>query len=295
MSAEAPVQDRPTTVTAHFLTSKDGTVIGYRQLGHGPGVVLLHGAMESGKSHLQLAQQLASTFTVYLPDRRGRGLSGPFGSDYSIRKEVEDLGAVLAKTGAEQVMGVSSGALITLQAALTFAALRRVAIFEPPLLVDGPELTASLARFDEEIAEGKLAAALITGMHAAEMGPPIFNYIPRWALEQLTNMAMASEDKNAAPDDVTMRMLAPSLHFDFQLITEMEGTLATFAAIQADVLLLGGSKSPAYLKASVDGLEKVLLHAKRVEFPGLDHGATGNKDRGGKPELVAQTLGDFFL
>jgi hypothetical protein len=90
-------------------------------------------------------------------------------------------------------------------------------------------------------------------------------------------------------------MLAPTLHYDFQLITEMDGALATFAAIRADVLLLGGSQSPAYLKASVDGLEKVLPHAQRVEFPGLNHGATGNRDRGGKPELVAQTLGEFFV
>src|SRR5690348_4242592 len=57
------------------VTSKDGTTIGYRQLGHGPGVVLLHGAMESAQSHLQLAEALADTYTVYLPDRRGRGLS----------------------------------------------------------------------------------------------------------------------------------------------------------------------------------------------------------------------------
>jgi pimeloyl-ACP methyl ester carboxylesterase len=294
MQPQATTQDRSTTVTTGSVTSRDGTTIGYRRLGAGPGVVLLHGAMESGQSHRQLAEKLASSFTVYLPDRRGRGLSGPFGRDYSIEKEVDDLLALLAETGADQLLGVSSGALITLQAALTLPALRRVAIFEPPLLIDRQALAASLARFDEEIAQGRVAAALITGMHAAEMGPPIFNYIPRWPLEQLTNMAMASEDKNAAPDGVTMRMLAPTLHYDFQLIAEMEGSLESFAAIDTEVLLLGGSKSPAYLKTSVDGLQKVLRHATRVEFPGLDHGATGNTDRRGKPELVAQTLREFF-
>jgi pimeloyl-ACP methyl ester carboxylesterase len=257
--------------------------------------VVLHGAMESGLSHLQLAEELASSFTVYLPDRRGRGLSGPFGRDYSIRKEVEDIGALLTRTGAQQVVGVSSGALITLQAALTFPALRRVVIFEPPLLIDGPALTASLARFDDEIAQGKVAAALITGMHAAEMGPAIFNLIPRWPLERLTSLAMASEDKKAKAGDVTMRTLATTLHYDFQLISEMVGTLESFRAIHADVLLLGGSKSPAYLKASVDGLGMVLPHAARTEFPGLAHGATGNTDRGGRPELVARRLREFFV
>jgi pimeloyl-ACP methyl ester carboxylesterase len=295
MQAQVLAKDRSSAVKTGSVSSRDGTTIGYRRLGQGPAVVVLHGAMESGLSHLQLAEQLASSFTVYLPDRRGRGLSGPLGNAYSIGKEVEDLSAVLDESGAGQVLGVSSGALITLEATLTLPALRRAAIFEPPLLVDGPALTASLLRLDEEIAQGKVAAALITGMHAAEMGPPIFNLIPRWPLERLTNLFMAGEDKNAKSDDVTMRMLAPTLHHDFQLITEMVGTLDSFAALDADVLLLGGSKSPAYLKASVDGLAKVLPHATRFEFPGLAHGATGNTDRRGKPELVAQRLREFFV
>jgi pimeloyl-ACP methyl ester carboxylesterase len=192
------------------------------------------------------------------------------------------------------VFGVSSGALITLQAALSLPALRKVVIFEPPLLVDGPSLTGSLARFDEAIAQDRVASALVTGMLAAQMGPAIFSLIPRWLLEPLTNAAMASEDKKATRDDVTMRMLAPTLHHDFQLITGMEGTLESFAAITAEVLLLGGSKSPAYLRASVDGLARVLPKATRVEFPGLAHGATGNAGRGGRPELVAQKVGEFL-
>jgi pimeloyl-ACP methyl ester carboxylesterase len=119
--------------TTSSVTSQDGTTIGYRQLGHGPAVVLLHGAMESAQSHMQLAEALAATFTVYLPDRRGRGLSGPYGKDYSIRKNVEDMDALLTKTGAHYVFGVSSGAIIWLQAALTLPAIHKAAIFEPPL------------------------------------------------------------------------------------------------------------------------------------------------------------------
>ena len=58
--------------------SADGTTIGYRQLGRGPGIVVVHGSMSSGYNFLQLAEALADAFTVYLPDRRGRGLSGPY-------------------------------------------------------------------------------------------------------------------------------------------------------------------------------------------------------------------------
>jgi pimeloyl-ACP methyl ester carboxylesterase len=293
------VKNRPTlagleSYVTGFVTSKDGTSIGYRQLGHGPGVIVLHGAMESGLSHLQLAEGLASGFTLYLPDRRGRGLSGPYGKDHGIQKDVEDMDALLTKTGAHFVFGVSSGAIICLEAALTLPAIQKAAIFEPPLMVNGPAPWAWLTRFDQEIAEGKVAAALITGMKGAQMGPPMLNAVPRWLLQRLTTMMMASEEKKAGRDDVTMRMLAPTLHYDFQLVIEADGVLERLRALRADVLLLGGSKSPAYLKAAVDALEKVLPRVRRVEFPGLGHEASGNRDRGGQPERVAPELRRFF-
>ena len=57
------------------VRSRDGTTIGYRRLGMGPGLILLHGSMSSGGHHVELARLLADTFTVFVPDRRGRGLS----------------------------------------------------------------------------------------------------------------------------------------------------------------------------------------------------------------------------
>ena len=287
------MSDARTAVTGS-ITSKDGTTIGYRQLGHGPGVVLLHGIMESAQSHIQLAEGLADTFTVYLPDRRGRGLSGPQGSDYRLEKEVEDLDALLTKTGAHYVFGVSAGAIVCLQAALTLPAIHRAAIFEPPLIIDDSVSTAFVERFDKEMAQGKVVSALVTAMKGSQMGPPVFNVMPRWLLELLTKMMTASEEKKAKADDVTMRMLASTLHSDFQLSVETKEALESFKAIRADVLLLGGSKSPAYFKVALDALEKVLPHAKRTEFPGLNHGASGNANRGGKPKLVAQVLRQFF-
>lgn len=82
-----------------FVKSSDGTTIGYRQIGEGPGLVILHGSMSTGYNHIQLAEQLADRFTVYLPDRRGRGLSGPYRDGDTIESEVGDLLAVLAETG----------------------------------------------------------------------------------------------------------------------------------------------------------------------------------------------------
>lgn len=275
-------------------TSKDGTTIGYRQLGHGPGVVLLHGSMSSSQNHMQLAEALADAFTVYVPDRRGRGLSGPYSKDYSIQKEVEDLDALLTQTSTHNVFGVSSGGIISLQAALILPAIHKVVIYEPPLFANSSTPTAILTRFDREMSQGKVAAALVTGMKGAQMGPPIFNAMPRWLSEPLTKMAMAQDDKNSEGGYVPMRALALTLHYDFQLVVEMSGKLENFRAVPAEVLLLGGGKSPVYLKAALDALEKVLPHVKRIEFAGLDHAASWNTDRGGRPEPVAQELRRFF-
>jgi pimeloyl-ACP methyl ester carboxylesterase len=291
---QSTTQERYTTGS---VTSQDGTTIGYRQLGHGPEIVALHGAMESAKSHMQLAEALAGSFTVYLPDRRGRGLSGPYGDGYSMQREVEDLDALLTNTGAQRVFGVSAGGLTALQAALTLPAIQQVAVYEPALIVNHSISTAFLPRYDREIAAGKIPAALVTGMLGAQMGPSFLQKMPRWLLEAFTRQGMKQEDKTAREGDVTMRSLAPTLHYDFQLVTEMAEQVERFRALQVETLLLGGGKSPAYLKRALDALEQAIPQARRVEFPGLDHGGSsdlGPTNRTGDPQRVAQELLRFF-
>ncbi|MCI0708986.1 MAG: alpha/beta hydrolase [Chloroflexi bacterium] len=290
----------PTTIavqkqyTTRSVTSKDGTTIGFRQFGQGPGLILLHGMMSSGQNHTQLASALADTFTVYAPDRRGRGLSGPYSTDYSIQKEVEDLDALLTETGAHYIFGVSAGGVVSLKAALTLPAIHKLAVFEPPLFMDSAVPAALLARFDREMAQGKQAAALVTAMKGSQLGPPIFNLMPRRLLEFLTGKFMASEEKKATGDYLPMRTLAPTLHYDFEIVVEMSGKLESFEAIHNQVLLLGGSKSPAYMKAALNALETILPQAERIELPGVGHDASWNSDIGGKPEPVARELHRFF-
>jgi hypothetical protein len=153
---------------------------------------------------------------------------------------------------------------------------------------------AILARYDRDIAAGDVAGALVTGMQGAQMGPAIFNALPHSLLAALTNMMMANEDKKAKSGEITFRMLAPTLHYDFQLVVENSENLEVFKGIPADVLLLGGSQSPAYLKAAVDSLAHLLPHAKRVEIRGVGHGGSGPTKLGGRPDLVAQELRAFF-
>jgi hypothetical protein len=148
------------------------------------------------------------------------------------------------------------------------------------------------------MAQGNVAAAEITSMYGLDLAAPAFKLMPRPQAEALTNMAMDSEDKQAASDTVTVRKLAPTLRWEGVLLAEMAGTIGSFADVPADVLLLGGSmERPAFIKPAFDALARTLPHNRRVEFPGLDHGGSadvGPTNPGGKPEIVAPEMRSFF-
>src|SRR5258708_20455765 len=114
------------------VRSRDGTTIGYRRLGDGPGVVLLHGGGQASQNLMTLAGALSDCFTIYLPDRRGRGMSGPYSEDHGIGKEVEDLDALLGETGAHNVFGLSVRAVIPIQAPRPLPAITKPPRTQPP-------------------------------------------------------------------------------------------------------------------------------------------------------------------
>jgi hypothetical protein len=148
------------------------------------------------------------------------------------------------------------------------------------------------------MARGQVADALITSMYGFDLAPPAFRLLPRRLLAAITSAAMKKEDAQAAPGAVTMRKLAPTLRWEGVLLAEMAGSIATFADIPADVLLLGGDlKRPAFIKPAFEALARTLPHNRRAVFPGLNHGGSsdpGPANRGGKPHVVAPEIRSFF-
>jgi pimeloyl-ACP methyl ester carboxylesterase len=276
------------------VVAEDGTRLAYRQLGKGPGLVVLHGVMESSWSHIELARALADDFTLYLPDRRGCGSSGATDANYTMATEVADLSTLLATTGARLIFGVSSGALICLRASLLIPAVRAAALFEPPLSVNGSVPNEWLARVKQHLARGETSAALVTAMLDAQMGPPVFNKFPRWLLRGITWLSIKIAGPSRAGGEQSFGDLASTLPRDGGLLSEMAETSEDYRCLKKPVLLLGGSASPDYLKLALSSLEGVLSNVRRVELPGMGHQGTGNKNRGGQPEVVAQTLKQFF-
>ena len=245
--------------------------------------------MQASQNFTRLAGALADAFTLYVPDRRGRGLSGEVGNAYSLQKECEDLEALLAKTDAHFVFGLSSGALIALEGALTLPGIRKVALYEPPIIVAGHASPMHwVARYDRELAQGHLAAAMVSVLKGTG-DPDVFSSLPRFFLVPLMGFAIQSDAGNIQGDQVPIEKLIPTIHYDAQLPMPIE-TL-DLKALKADVLLLGGTKSQAFLKAAMDALASRLPQAKRVQLAGVGHMAA---DDTGKPERVAVELQEFF-
>lgn len=326
--------------------SRDGTRIAYYRTtcptstkdggAEKPGLIILHGAMQYGLSHLDLATHLSDSFTCYLPDRRGRGQSGPTGKDYRVEREVEDLEAIHVATGAKFIFGVSSGALITLKAALAapHSHIERIAVFEPPWWPENQREAQMqwVRRFEEQVDRGQLAAAAVTAMLGAQMGPALFQskYFPRGVLVLLTRVLMRFDRPVGLPENGKQTTttnghgngssngnpkgsptqqqqqaqaplfsdLVPTFKNDISIAMSMLGekNLDSLAAIQTETLLLSGTKSPAYLQEAVRRLEKTLPKdsVRRVELLGIDHGGTFNEAQHGSPKVFADELRRFF-
>jgi hypothetical protein len=63
------LRDTVIPYTTGSTTSVDGTTIGYRQIGSGPGLLLLPAGMQASQHYMRLATALADTLTVYVVDR----------------------------------------------------------------------------------------------------------------------------------------------------------------------------------------------------------------------------------
>ena len=120
------------------VTSNDGTPIAFDRTGDGPAVILVGGAFQVrvDPKMSQLAALLAPRYSVLTYDRRGRGDSGDT-APYAVEREVGDLEALIKEAGGSAfVFGMSSGAVLALDAAAYGLPTTKLAVYEPPFIVD---------------------------------------------------------------------------------------------------------------------------------------------------------------
>jgi pimeloyl-ACP methyl ester carboxylesterase len=170
------------------VLSKDGTSIAFDRMGNGPPVILVDGALcyrGMGQSG-QLAELLAQHFTVFTYHPRGRGGSGDT-APYAVEREVEDIAVLLSEAGsAAFVWGMSSGAVLALEAANRLSGIKRLALYEAPFIVDDSRSTTEgdWVRIGEAVAADRRCDAV--KLFLKSVGAPAFfivlmRLMPMWS------------------------------------------------------------------------------------------------------------------
>ena len=257
--------------------SADGTPIALERIGDGPAVVVIGGALSSRAAAEPLARLLGSDFTVLTYDRRGRGDSGDT-PPYDVRREVEDLDAVIGTVGGDaSVFGHSSGAVLALEAVLVRGPrIRMLALYEPPFIVDDsrPPLPDDyVERLEELVDEGRRGDAVEYFMVS---GPGV----PPEAVAQMREAPMWPE----------MEAMAHTIAYDGRVMGDaMRGSadaLGRWASVDVPTLVLDGGASPPWQRSATQALARVLRRSTHRSLPGQTHAAD--------PELLASALRDFF-
>lgn len=248
----------------HTVSSADGTPISYQTMGAGPGLIVLGGALRASRDYLPLASALAGSFTVHVVDRRGRGASGPQGPQYTLSKEVEDLLAVQAQTGARLAFGHSYGGLVILETARSFQVFERIAVYEPGVPA-GAFSTDWMAPYRERLAAGDPHGAFVHFIRGSDGAPAFLTKLPYWYLRMALRVGFRG------PAWQRMLPLLEASLAEHEQVAAQQGRLAAFAAVTAPVLLLCGGRTPRASRADFDAVRDTLPHATLETLPGLNH------------------------
>jgi pimeloyl-ACP methyl ester carboxylesterase len=260
------------------VVSKDGTTIVFDKYGTGSPIVLVGGAFQYrafDPRTARMAKTLSARFTVYHYDRRGRGESGNT-MPYSVQREVQDIQALIEDAGGEAaVFGMSSGAILALEAAAHGVAITRLALYEPPLIVDD-----SRAPFPPDY------LAQLTGALARQHRADAVKFWPR----QVGVPAPILIAMRMMPAWTTFKEIAHTLPFDGAV---MAGLLNgnpwpedRWNTVDAPTLAIVGGKSKPWMQHGVSALSDVLPNAEHHVLPGQTHMV--------KPDVLAPVLSEFF-
>jgi pimeloyl-ACP methyl ester carboxylesterase len=238
------------------LTSADGTTIAFDQLGSGPALVLVAGASCDRAVDAGLAQGLAAHFTVLNYDRRGRGDSTDT-PPYDVRREVEDLDAVLAAAGGSPVVvGLSSGGGLAALAAAEGLPIGHLVMWEPPYLLDDAGQQAAREY------NADLAVALADGRRADAM--VLFLRLVGVPEEAIAGMRQS-------PYWAKGEALAPTLAYDAAVMGDGRVPTDLLGRITVPTSVLSGGASPAWMRESAAAAAAAIPGARSAVLPGQTH------------------------
>ncbi len=256
----------------YTTASADGTMIAYERDGSGPPIIMVVGAFNTRATTAPLAAALAGKFTVLNYDRRGRGGSSDT-LPYSVKREIEDIDALIAEAGGSAALfGYSSGATLALKAAADGLAITKLAVYDPPFVVDDshPLLPANFA---EQLA--KLVAAGRRG-EAVELYQRVAVGIPEEVVARMRQ----------APFRPGLEAIAHTLVYDATVIGDLALPPDLAASVTVPTLVIDGEHSPPIMHRAAEILGQRLANGRRCTLAGQSHDIS--------PDATAPVLEEFL-
>ena len=254
-------------------TSKDGTRIAYEEVGHGPAVIIVLGALNSRKSGVRLAKLLASRFTAVVYDRRGRGDSTDT-APYSPQREVEDVAALVEAVGGSACLyGHSSGAAIAIQAAQKLQRrIRKLAIYEVPYSLDAHAREAATEY------HGRLKTLLASRRYGD-------------AVALFVRSVGVSDKQVRALQRMSMWRglvaLAPTLAYDSEVLGRGHSLpRALLARVSTPTLVMHGGAGAPSMRDAAQAVCESMPNAQLLTLARQTHGVS--------PKVLAPVLEEFF-
>lgn len=259
------------------VQSADGTTIAFDQLGTGPALILVGGALEQramDSETAQLAPLLAQHCTVLHYDRRGRGESTDT-QPYAVEREIEDIDALITEAGGSAFLfGISSGAALAMEAAIKLGdKVQKLAMYEAPYNDDEAARRAWKAyrkQLADVLAQGRQGDALALFMLL--VGMPVdhlegVHQHPMWSMWEA---------------------VAPTLAYDAAVMGEYASVpIERAASVAVPALVMDGSASYPFMHITATVLANALSNAEHRTLEGQTHEVEAS--------VLAPVLAEFFF
>lgn len=226
-------------------------------------VMLVHSGGFTSRQWRRLAAALAPTHQVLSPDLLGYGASGPWplGEPFHFRQDVARLESLLGDDPAPvHVVGHSYGGFLGLKLALARpAAVRSLALFEPVAFGVLDETADADARH-------------ILGLVPSSYEPGADGVDEGW-LAKFVDWWNGPGAWAALPDETqaSFRSVGWKLSQEVATLTVDRTDRATYGAIGAPTLLLGGARSPLPERRVLENLAAALPRAALQIFEDMGH------------------------
>ena len=226
-------------------------------------VLMLHSGGFTSRQWRRLAETLAPTHPVVLPDFIGYGKSAPLpaGRPFTFREDLAMIEALAVEIGRPMhVVGHSYGGFLGMRLALDLPAMvLSLALYEP----------VSFGIVDERIdADGELARMRAITQAEVESGSVsdgwLEGFVDWW------NGAGAWKGMNDETRGA-FRQVSWKLIQEVQSLTGDDTTLSSYATIAVPTLFLAGERSPSVERRVVDALAAALPKAILQRFAGAGH------------------------